>query len=647
MLEPLPQKNIDTGMGLERLAAVMQGKENNFETDLFEPLLKEIMPNTKHLTPNTKEFVYAIADHIRAIVFSIYDGVLPSNDGRGYVVRKIIRKSSLALRQLGIEKPFLYKLVPVLAEIMKVACPELSGRRENIAQIIQAEEKNFISILNSSDKYLKEAFSEPYNLGDPEKTATLMFRLTDTYGLPLEIIIEWLKKHSVNVSQALVEYNKKLEEQKIRSKSQSAMKGDVFSPEGLKLNVAASKFSGYKACEASGKILALIQDNKEIKKAVKGEEVRIVLDKTVFYAESGGQVGDTGVLSKGKNIFEVIDTQKLGKVIFHIGKVKEGSFKKTDLVSVKVDMERRLAIARNHTATHLLQAALRQVLGPHVQQQGSLVEAGRLRFDFSHFKALSDEELERAEELVNKYILENHALSAKEMPLVNARKTGALAFFAEKYEGKVRVVSIAGFSREFCGGTHLGSTGQIGLFKIISEGSVASGIRRIEAVTGFTALKAVKQEKEEMVIELEKQFSRIKELEKQVSAQKINTVRSSVDELIQSAEAIGNIKLIAKVIADADMVGLRSAIDLIKQKTTSAVIVLASAGSGKALLVVGVTADLTAKGIDASVLVGKIASFIGGSGGGRKDFAQAGGNNPAGLESALEELKKILTQLRV
>ena len=664
-LEPLPQKNIDTGMGLERLAAVMQGKENNFETDLFSPLLKEIKSNIKAQVSNEKELVYALADHIRAITFSIYDGILPSNEGRGYVVRKIIRKSALALRQLGIEKPFLYKLVPVLAEAMKVPYPELTGRRENIAQIILAEEESFISILKSSDtleenenKAVLEMAKKDYKKdgiilasGNTSSAAGLVaFRLHDTYGIPLELTKNWwedrikIKFVEVNYASAI---DKGLEEQKARSKLHSSMKGDVFGSDALKLKVAAAKFSGYKACEASGKILALVQDNKEVKKAAKGEEVRIVLDKTVFYAESGGQVGDSGVLVKGKNIFEVIDTQKLGKVIFHIGKVKEGSFKKSDLVSAKLDLERRLAIARNHTATHLLQAALRQVLGAHVQQQGSLVEAGRLRFDFSHFKALSDEELERIEELVNSYILENHSLLAKEMPLATAKKTGALAFFAEKYEGKVRVVSIAGFSREFCGGTHLGSTGQIGLFKIISEGSVASGIRRIEAVTGFTALKAVKQEKEKMAVELEKRLSRIKELEKQLSAQKINTARSSVDELIQSAEAIGNIKLIAKVIADADMAGLRSAVDLIKQKITSAVIVLASAGSGKALLVVGVTADLTAKGIDASELVGKIANFIGGSGGGRKDFAQAGGNNPAGLELALEELKKILTQLKV
>ncbi|MFA5156397.1 MAG: alanine--tRNA ligase [Candidatus Omnitrophota bacterium] len=653
VLEPLPQKNIDTGMGLERLAAVMQGAPNNFETDIFQPIIKEIRQgqvkgqSSLGTTPSN-ELIYAVADHLRAVVFSIYDGILPSNEGRGYVVRKIIRKSVLALRQMGIEKPFLHKLVPVLAEIMKGPYPELSVRREDIAQVIQAEEKNFIAILDSSDRYLKEAFEGEKGLSNSRKTADSIFKLTDTYGLPLELIISWLEKKFGSVPlTAMKLYDENLQQQRQRSKSQSNMKGDVFASGGLKLDIAATKFSGYKNYEVSAKVLAIIKDGKQVKKAGKDEQVQIALDKTAFYAESGGQVSDTGVLVKGKNIFEVTDTQKSGKIIFHSGKVKAGAFKKADQVLAKVDIERRLSIARNHTATHLLQAALRQVLGPHVQQQGSLVEAGRLRFDFSHFKAVSDSELSRIEETVNSYILGSHGLSVKEMPLASAKKTGALAFFAEKYEGKVRVVSIGGFSREFCGGTHLDSTGQIGLFRIASEGSVASGIRRIEAVTGFAALQAVKQEKEEMAVELEKRLSRIKELEKQLNSQKINTVKSSVDELAQSAEKIGSLKLIAKNIPGADMAALRSAVDLIKQKTAGAVIALASTASDKALLVIGVTADLTQKGIDAAALVNKAAGFIGGSGGGRKDFAQAGGNNPAGIDAALAELKNIISQIKL
>ncbi len=344
-----------------------------------------------------------------------------------------------------------------------------------------------------------------------------------------------------------------------------------------------------------------------------------------------------------------------------LGKVREGGFKKADLVLAKVDVERRLAVARNHTATHLLQAALRQILGRHVQQQGSLVREDYLRFDFSHFKALSDEEISRIEELVNGHILAGYSLLTKEMPLASARKTGALAFFAEKYAGKVRVVSIADFSRELCGGTHLDSTSQIGLFKITHEGSVASGIRRIEAVTGAAAFKLAKQEgdilkeiaallnipKEKIAAELEKRLAHVKELEKQLNSKKLSAVRSSVDDFIKAAETIGDIKLITRVIPDADMAALRSAVDLIKQKTSGAVVALASTASGRALLVVGVTADLAAKGIDALVLTGKTAALIGGSGGGRKDFAQAGGNNPAGIDAALAELKNIISQVKI
>ncbi|MDD5356480.1 MAG: alanine--tRNA ligase, partial [Candidatus Omnitrophica bacterium] len=463
-LEPLPKKNIDTGMGLERLAAVMQGVPNNFETDLFRPLIKEISAN---VSANVKkEFIYAIADHIRAVTFAIYDGILPSNDGRGYVVRKLIRKSTY---NLSLHKPFLYKLVPIVAEIMKVPYPDLGSRRENIAEIVLTEEKNFISILKSSDALLKEKFSEPSFASDPVKSADLTFELYDTYGLPLEVTTNWLKeKFRVEISQDRL--NKKVEEQKTRSKLQSAMKGDVFDLKDLHLTATKTNFSGYSKYEVKSRILKIVKDNAPVKKITKGDQAQVILDKTVFYAESGGQVGDTGKLIKGKNIFQVIDTQKFDKVIVHKGVVKEGSFKNADELRACVDVERRLSIGRNHTATHLLQAALREVLGAHVQQQGSLVAEDKLRFDFTHFKALTSEQLCRVEQIVNEHIMNNEDLSVKEMPLSTAKKTGALAFIGEKYEGKVRVVSIAEVSKELCGGTHLDSTGQIGLFKIIQEG---------------------------------------------------------------------------------------------------------------------------------------------------------------------------------
>jgi len=657
-LEPLPQKNIDTGMGLERLLAVMEGAANNFETGLFQPLIKEIAAASQVRAAEQKGLFYAVSDHIRAVVFAIYDGIMPSNESRGYVIRKLIRKSLLHLRSLGIEKPFLYKLVPVLTEIMKRPYPELVSRREDISEVVLAEEKNFILTLNSSEDLLKEKFGELLKTDSEQISGVIAFQLYDTYGIPLELAKDWLDRHNLKFSQEV--FDKELEEQKKRSKLTSSMKGEVFSALDLKLNVPATKFLGYKNYSSCAKILKIIKNDQDTKKIAKGDQARIILDQTSFYAESGGQLGDKGVLIKGKNVFEVLDTQKRGKVIVHIGGVKEGSFKKSDPVLSKVDLESRLAIARNHTATHLLQSALRKVLGAHVKQQGSLVSGERLRFDFTHFKDVSDEELFRIEELVNGYIIDNYALGAKTMPLATAKRSGALAFFSEKYEGKVRVVSIGDFSKEFCGGTHLDSTGQIGLFRITHEVSVASQVRRIEAVTGKAAYRITKQEEEivknaslllsvpgeKIAQELQKKLAQIKELEKQVNSRKLSFAKSSVDELIQGAEIINNIKVICKVIPDSDMAVLRETVDLVKKKTDNAVICLGASSSGRALLVMGVTSDLSEKRLDASKLIMNVAGQIGGSGGGRKDFAQAGGIQPENFEKAFGELKSIISQIK-
>jgi len=656
ILEPLPKKNIDTGMGLERLAAVMQGVKSNFETDLFKPLIKEIVSSIEYRVSSINNAsVYAIADHIRAIVFAIYDGVSPSNEGRGYVVRKIIRKSILHLRSLDLKQPFLYRLVPVLSEIMKQPYPELAQRRENIAEIILSEEKSFINTLNSSDTLLKEKFR---GKTDAETVGKIAFQLYDTYGLPQEITKDWLDKQGMKISQGA--FNRELETQKQRSKSQSAMKGDVFSVKGLGLSGKETKFLGYKECQTSAKILKITKDGQEVKKIAKNDAAEIILDKTSFYAESGGQIGDTGEIIKGKNIFEVLDTKRFDKIIVHIGKIKEGNFKKNDAVRAKVNIERRLAIARNHTATHLLQAALRKILGQHVQQQGSLVAEDRLRFDFTHFKDIDRAQLNRIEELVNNYILNNHNLNVKEMPLAEAKKKGALAFFGEKYESKVRVVAVADFSQELCAGTHLDSTGQIGLFKITQEGSVARGIRRIEAVTGSIAYKMLKNEEkilEEIALllntsrdnalqALENNLSKLKTLEKQLHAQKIDDLKSLAEDSLKEAERVNGILIITKVIEGLNMDLLRKTVDLIKQKLDNAIICIGSSSAARAFLVIGLTDDLCQKGIDASELIRKVSLGIGGSGGGRKDFAQAGGNKPQDFEKAFQELKNIISNLK-
>jgi alanyl-tRNA synthetase len=601
-----------------------------------------------------KELVYAIADHIRAISFSVYDGVLPSNEARGYITRKLVRKSALHLRALGIKQPFLYKLVPVLSEIMKKPYPELDSRKEDIASIILAQEKNFISILNSSDNLFEGKFiGKP----DADKAGLIAFQLYDTYGIPLELTKGWLDKNKIGFSK--VAFEKELEQQKTRSKSQSAMKGEVFDLKELHLDVTGTKFLGYEGHSSKAKIIKIIQGSTEIKKAKKGEEAILILDKTVFYPESGGQIGDTGEIVKGENIFQVLDTKKASKAILHIGRVKQGAFKKSDLVLVNVDTERRLSIARNHTATHLLQAALRKVLGQHVKQQGSLVAEDRLRFDFTHFKDIEKEQLDRIEEVVNYYILNICPLQVKEMTFNQAKKKGALAFFGEKYTNKVRVVSISEFSQELCGGTHLDSTGQIGLFRITQESSVASGIRRIEATTGTFAYKLVKKdqdllmqaasilnvEKERIPREVENKISRIKTLEKQISSQKAEEVKTSLDNLINQAEVVNGIKIITMEEKELDIGILRKTVDLIKEKTSNAVIALGSKTQGRALLVMGLTEDLLQKGLDASKLIVNIAAVLGGSGGGRKDFAQAGGTKPEDFSKAFEELKNQVSKI--
>ncbi|MBU1998789.1 MAG: alanine--tRNA ligase [Candidatus Omnitrophota bacterium] len=674
VLEPLPQKNIDTGMGLERLAAVMQGKRNNFETDLFQPIIKEIEVAAKKFPK--QDDVYAVADHLRAIVFSIYDGVLPSNEGRGYVVRKLIRKSIMHLRNMRIKEAFIYKLVSVLTEVMKKPYPELVKSRENIAEIVLSEEKNFITTLNSSAELvnnetkpiLEQAINEPVVDGfivassiTSSNLGVAAFRLYDTYGIPSTVTSGTLRIQKIKIDEPAFNqaFNLELEAQKNRSKFGSKMQGDVFGVKELKLDVQETTFLGYADFSNRARILKIFKQDKEVKELDRGEEGIIILDKTVFYAESGGQVADTGELINDRNIFKVLDTQKSGKVFLHKGKVEEGRFKVSDEVTAKLELERRLAIARNHTSTHLLQASLRKVLGGHVQQQGSLVSAERLRFDFTHFKDIKKDELDRIESLVNAYIIENHLVQKKEMILEEARDQGALAFFGEKYENKVRVILIETISKELCAGTHLDATGQIGLFKIIQEGSIASGIRRIEARTGLSAYALLREKEdvldavsvllsspwEKLPQELQKKLQEVKALEKKMAVQQLNNLQSLVDGFIQKAELIKGIKVVTVLLDNMGMDLLRKAVDLIKQKIDSAVILICSAQEGgKVVLALGLTKDLVQKGLDAKKIIQPVAAIVGGSGGGRPDFAQAGGDKPEKLNLALEELKRIIRQ---
>ena len=649
-LEPLPNKNIDTGMGLERLSAVMEGKQNNFETELFQPIIKKIVREIEGQRPFEKRSLsplfYAIADHIRAVVFSIYDGIIPSNEGRGYVVRKIIRKSILHLRALGISKPFLNKLTFVVAEVMRKPYPDLKERQEAIALMVLNEERNFINTLNSTEALFKEKFSGIGSKADKVKAGRIAFELYDTYGIPLDLTREWLSSEGIDFSEEA--FNEELNLQKERSRAKSTMKGDVFDAKGLRLKLKETKFLGYKECCIEARIEAILNNGKEVEEGFAGEKLEIVLNQSCFYPESGGQVGDTGEIVKGDSIFEVTDTQKTDNLILHIGSVKSGGFRKGETITAKINAKRRLSISRNHTATHILQAALRKVLGPHVQQQGSLVGEEKFRFDFTHFKGLSKEELRIVEDTANEYACGRHRVEVKDMALKDAKKTKALAFFGEKYGENVRVVSVGDISMEFCAGAHLENTEEVGLIKIIQEGSVASGIRRIEGVTAGYAEKFIKEEKLKVEQENKKKqdLALLKKKEKEEGVKVNKALQELAPKIADKAIKINDINFIAWQLEGLDMNALRTLMDLVKEKAASSVIVLGSKVQERAFLVIAVTGDLLAQGIDALSLIKKSAPIIGGSGGGRKDFAQAGGSKPENFALAFEELKGIIKILK-
>ncbi|MFH1577451.1 MAG: alanine--tRNA ligase [Candidatus Omnitrophota bacterium] len=653
VLQPLPRKNIDTGMGLERLAAIMQGVKTNFETDLFKPLTKEIDAVAKSSMPARKT-TYAIADHIRAITFAIFDGVMPSNEGRGYVVRKLIRRGSMHLSLLKIRHPFLNSLVPVVAEVMKGPYPELRKQQEDIAGIIKAEEENFLSILDSAPAILERVFSN-FQGKHPER---LVFDLYDTYGLPVEVCCEYLNSKGLKFNQDM--FNRLMDSQRERSKAASSMKGDVFNLEQLPVKVKKTRFVGDKYNQVSAKVLAILQDNKEVKRVSPGEEVSIILDETVFYPESGGQDADQGVIKKSKNIFKVEDTRRINGKILHIGKLGSGTIKKNDTVRALIDFPRRLDITRNHTATHILQAVLREVLGVHVKQKGSLVASGYLRFDFTHLKPLGRDELLRVEELVNAHILDNDKTTKKIMSIQQAKKLGALAFFEDKYHDKVRVISIGEHSKELCGGTHLDSTGQIGLFKILSESSIASGVRRIEAVTGRYAYEEVRKQgdllnriaeqlkvpQHEVSRKIEKILNEIKDLQKQKADIRTGQLSVSIEDILKAPQDFAGIKLIMHIIPDAEDATLRSLIDLIKQKLPMSVSLLATKKQKKAMLVMGIAADLVKSGkFKAYDLLKKVTQTMNGSGGGRADFACGAGDIDK-IEAGFAKLKELISNMQ-
>ncbi len=652
-LEPLPAKNIDTGMGLERLAAVLQGKPSNFDTDIFLPIRETIRQHISGELTRKEECI--IADHARAIVIAICDGIIPSNKERGSVIKRLITDSANIALSYGPQEPRIYRLVPVVVDVMKDQYPELIEKAENMAELIKKTEEAFIQV-----RALRIPELEALNLSQmsDQQRGEVYFKFRDTYGLPLSVILATARKKGIkeeDIQKDLQVYSRLMQEQKDRSRAASKMMGDVFTDTELNLNVAKTKFSGYEEERTTSRILKLFVNHTEQDSVQKGEAVQCILDETPFYAESGGQIGDTGTLTGPNGTIQITDTQKISDIFIHEGKVLDGTVSAGDRVEAGIDMERRLSVMRNHTATHLLQAALRQVLGSHVQQQGSSVDQEKLRFDFSHPKALTAEEIREIEDIVNSLVLRCDTVTKESMSLDEAKSKGALAFFAEKYADTVRVVSISDYSTELCGGTHLDSTGQIGLFKIINESAIAQGIRRIEARTGRRAYQLIMEQEDQMkrmaqllkaplneiVDRTSVQLQRMKQLEKDIEKYQFETIKQTIPQLIDQAVLLDGIHIVRNTFENVSMSVLRKLADTIKQRV-SAVIVLGSQSKTDAQILVAVSQELTKNGWHAKDIIQIMARKIQGSGGGRDQMAQAGSKHPELLSAAMQEAENFV-----
>ena len=639
-MSELPAPSVDTGMGLERIAAVMQGVHSVYEIDLFANLI-EAIAKIMGVANDGSSSLNVIADHIRSCAFLITDRVDPSNEGRGYVLRRIIRRALRHGYKLGVSEPFFHKLVQPLAAEMGEAYPELVRRQAHVEKVLKKEEERFAETLEQGMAILEESIE---GLTGEVIPGEVVFRLYDTYGFPVDLTADIARERGLTIDQQ--GFEAAMEGQ--RERARAASKFGAAEGEGVVVE-AASSFSGYEQDSGASEVIALVKDGETVTELAAGQRGGVVLASTPFYAESGGQVGDTGVLTSGGTAFRVTDTRKSGSAHVHFGELESGTLKVGDTVEAVVDAERRDRTRLNHTATHLLHAALREVLGDHVTQKGSLVAPDRLRFDFSHYDPVTPEELQRIEDLVNREIRRNVAAETREMTYDDAIAAGAVALFGEKYEDEVRVLRLGDFSMELCGGTHVSRTGDIGLFKITGESGVAAGVRRIEAVTGETALAWVKAEeealariadlvrgsREDAANKVGQVVQRNRALEKEVAdlKRKLATGGGSAD-LTAGAETVGDLKVLAVRIDGADPATLRDTVDQLKDKLGRGVVVLGSAEGDKVRLAAGVTKDATDV-VKAGDLVRIVAEKVGGKGGGRPDFAQAGGNDPAALDAAL------------
>ena len=648
-MAPLPKPSIDTGMGLERISAILQNVHSNYEIDIFQALIKAAA-DVVGTTDLEDKSLRVIADHIRSCAFLIADGVMPSNEGRGYVLRRIIRRAVRHGYKLGADDIFFYKLVSALNTQMGEAYPELAAQQPVIEKVLRVEEEQFAKTLDRGMQILNAALADLEGSVIPGQT---VFKLYDTYGFPADLTADVAREQNFTIDED--GFAKAMQEQRERAQSASNFGTDYN--ELLSIS-HQTEFTGYDKTVSDATVLELIVDNQSVESVTPGQTAIVILDKTAFYAESGGQVGDSGDLlsTSGDVLFVVQDTQKVSNAFGHQG-VAQQLLKVGDVVNTAIDTSRRQAIKLNHSATHLLHAALRSLLGEHVQQKGSLVDHEKLRFDFAHFESITNEQLEEIESMVNAQIRQNHTLQTQLMDLEAAKAAGAMALFGEKYDDEVRVVSMGAFSTELCGGTHVDATGDIGLFKITSESGIASGVRRIEAVTGEIALRAIQAQQASLqsvaavlksdlagiVSKAQLQQDSFKKLEKELIQLKQKLASSQSNDLLSQVKKVGDYNLLVANLSGVEAKALRGMLDELKQKLSSGFIVLGVPGDGKVNLIAGVTSDLV-NVVKAGELVNFVAMQVGGKGGGRPDMAQAGGTQPEHLDKALDSVYQFIQE---
>jgi alanyl-tRNA synthetase len=660
IMTPLPKPSVDTGMGLERIATVMQGVTSNYDTDLIQGIIRHVEKlSGKRYRQDEKDDVSmrVIADHSRAITFLICDGVLPSNEGRGYVLRRIMRRAARHAKMLGFPEPVLYRIVDAVTEVMGEAYPDLLQREEYIRKVVRAEEERFAETLDNGLRILNDEVASLKSRGCKVIPGEVVFKLYDTYGFPMDLTADIVQSEGFTVDEAgfetCMERQREMAREHWKGSGEERVSAVYKTLHGRGLRTA---FTGYDERTAYSVITALVREGNPVESANAGDDVDVITETTPFYGESGGQTGDSGEISTGSAHLEVVDTLRpMPDLFVHRARVKEGTIRVGDAADLKVAGERRNATARNHTATHLLQAALREVLGDHVKQSGSLVSKDHLRFDFTHYSAMTPDELERVEDLVNGHIMDNAEVTSRELELEKAMESGATALFDEKYGDTVRVVKVGEISAEFCGGTHVRASGDIGLFKIVSEAGIAAGVRRIEALTGMGALRYARQLEEDSrkiaslvkaeggdaVEKVVRLISRQKELQREIDALQGRLNASASADLLADVREIGGVKALAVKVDMADAKGLRELSDTLKDRLGSGVIAIGTEIDGKASLLVVVTKDLTSR-FKAGDLIKGLAPIIGGSGGGKPEMAQAGGSKPEKLDEALEKLYEMV-----